>query len=143
MLLAKLMAVAALLGASSPAAHAEKPDLMAALFSGRPEKIKQALDQGADVNTKDRLGTTALHAAAFAGNSDAVKLLLEKGAHLDAKDRYGNTPLVVALAAPGPGSDDVAKILVEKGADVNAKTEGYSVLSLAVYGGKGDLARMF
>jgi len=54
------------------------------------------LDRGADIESKDNLGKTALHAIVRSNNLEAVRLLLEKGADIEAKDRYGKTALMYA-----------------------------------------------
>jgi len=85
------------------------------------------LRKGADVNARDRRGTTLLmHAAAY-GSADAVKLLLDSGADVNARNSFDATALILGAADP-----QKARILVEKGADVNAHTKmGRTALMLA------------
>ncbi|KAL4204850.1 hypothetical protein AMTRI_Chr01g134220 [Amborella trichopoda] len=59
--------------------------------------IEELLDHGADVNSVDFDGRTALHIAACQGRSDVVELLLKRGANVDPKDRWGSTPLADAI----------------------------------------------
>merc|ERR1712029_802555 len=47
---------------------------------------------GASVNTKGRMGQTALHYAAMAGHADCVQLLIEWGADVNVCDRKGESP---------------------------------------------------
>lgn len=55
--------------------------------------IKYLLSHGAEVNQRDKTGSTALFIAAFAGHQEVVTLLIESGARVDLKDNYGETPL--------------------------------------------------
>jgi ankyrin repeat protein len=61
------------------------------------EKVKQLLDEGADVNAKNKDGLTGLMHAAWKGHKEVVKLLLESGADVNAKDECGWTALKLAL----------------------------------------------
>jgi len=51
------------------------------------EVVKILLDHGADVNTANDHGITALHGAAYKGANKAVQLLVDRGANLEAKDK--------------------------------------------------------
>ena len=48
-----------------------------AVFDGNIEAVKQHLDAGADVNTKDEFGRTPLHFATFYGHKE-IEWLFEK-----------------------------------------------------------------
>jgi len=52
---------------------------------------------GADVNAKDRNGSTTLHAAALTGHKEIVELLIANGADVNAKNNGGKTPLDWAI----------------------------------------------
>jgi uncharacterized protein len=52
---------------------------------------------GANVNTADRRGLTAIHSAAFRGWNKIVKVLADYGANLDAKESDKLTPLDYAM----------------------------------------------
>jgi len=47
------------------------------------EEVRLLLEQGADINARDRYGQTALMNAAHTGQLALVRLLIEKGADLD------------------------------------------------------------
>eukprot|EP00252_Welwitschia_mirabilis_P004144 TRINITY_DN14367_c0_g1_i3.p1 TRINITY_DN14367_c0_g1~~TRINITY_DN14367_c0_g1_i3.p1 ORF type:complete len:437 (-),score=71.32 TRINITY_DN14367_c0_g1_i3:101-1411(-) len=64
---------------------------------GDSEGIKDLLDNGMDVNSKDFDSRTALHVAACEGHVDVVNLLIRRGANVNAKDRWGSTPLADAI----------------------------------------------
>jgi Tol biopolymer transport system component len=87
---------------------------------------KYLVSKGADVNAKDKGGSTPLHNAVFEETInecvDVVEFLISKGADVNAKDKDGRTPLhIAAFVAAIKGDVDVVKFLVSKGADVNAK----------------------
>jgi ankyrin repeat protein len=75
------------------------------------------LDAGADVNSREANGRTALHAAAQQGYNDVVKLLVGRGADLAAADKDGAKPIDAALGklrggrGPGVVHSDTAKLL--------------------------------
>jgi ankyrin repeat protein len=65
------------------------------------DAIKLFLQAGADVNSANVTGNTALHYAAQTGANRIVEFLVANGAKLDARNKDGKTPLDVAMA-PGP-----------------------------------------
>jgi ankyrin repeat protein len=88
--------VAGAAAATSPQADA----LWSAARKGDAAAIKLLLDQGVDVNTRFRYGTTALFSACDHGQLDVVRLLLERGADPNVKDTfYGAMPLSWAWTA--------------------------------------------
>jgi len=62
-----------------------------------PEVVRALINAGANVNTTDPDGVTALILAARADLTESIKLLLAKGAEVNAKDRWGNSPLSSAF----------------------------------------------
>ncbi|HPU44476.1 MAG TPA: ankyrin repeat domain-containing protein, partial [Dictyoglomaceae bacterium] len=64
--------------------------------TGTPEKVKEAIKAGADVNAKDTsYGMTLLMWAAENNqNPEVIKVLLEAGADVNAKDKDDRTPLI-------------------------------------------------
>ena len=54
------------------------------------------LDNGANVNIKDRYGRTPLHLIARAGDPEIAKLLIDRGARANVRDQQGQTPLDIA-----------------------------------------------
>jgi len=69
------------------------PPLIRAVQLDQPEIAAALLDNGADVNARDDVGTPALMLAARRGQVTLVKLLLDRGADVRATDQYGNTVL--------------------------------------------------
>ena len=61
--------------------------------------VEYLLARGADVNTVDHNGETAMHGAAYKSLPKMVQFLADKGAKIDVwnhKDNYGWTPLLIA-----------------------------------------------
>ncbi len=54
------------------------------------------LDNGANLNIKDRYGRTPLHLIARAGDPRIAKMLIKKGARTNIRDQQGKTPLDIA-----------------------------------------------
>jgi ankyrin repeat protein len=86
-----LMAAAGI-GCTAPDEEAgTEPEALAA--------VEYLLSLGADVNTVDQNGETAMHGAAYKSLPKMVQLLADKGAKIDVwnkKDKYGWTPLLLA-----------------------------------------------
>lgn len=61
------------------------------------EKAKTFLEEGADINTKDANGNTALHLAAASGKVPSVINLLQEGAKHNAENNNRDTPLHCAV----------------------------------------------
>jgi ankyrin repeat protein len=83
------------------------------------EVLKLLLEAGADAESPNLDGQTALLAVARTGNVEAARLLLEFGAKVDAREKWGGqTALMWASARRHP---EMMKLLISKGADVNAR----------------------
>jgi ankyrin repeat protein len=65
------------------------------------DAIRLFLQAGADINSANLAGNTAMHYAAQTGANRIVEFLAASGATLDVKNKDGKTPLDLALA-PGP-----------------------------------------
>ena len=68
----------------------------ATLF-GQTEVIELLIQKGADVNARNRNGTTPLHGAVFLGQTEAVELLIQKGADANARTNERATPLDISI----------------------------------------------
>lgn len=102
------------------------------------QELRNALNAGADVNARDRVGETALHLAARDGFAEAVALLIARGANVNVENDHGCSALRYAYN----GYNGLcAKLLREAGADVRwlADPESASLLFAAM---EGDGARV-
>jgi ankyrin repeat protein len=99
--------------------------------------IKLLLDKGADVNAKNRRGSTPLFWAMY--SEAKVRLLAERGAAIDAQQADGRTPIYIAASA-GNGNS-LLRYLLAKGANPNAATaNGQTPLMAAAL--RGDVEAM-
>jgi ankyrin repeat protein len=103
-------------------------DLLAAIRNGDSPQVQGLLRAGADPNTVDSDGTTALMHAVIESDVNVVKLLLDGGAKVNAKNALDSTALMYAAT-------NVAKtrLLLDRGADVTVKGKaGATPMSVAV-----------
>lgn len=99
-------------------------NLIEAARKGDIKKLRNLLDDGADVNVTLKDGYTALMMAANSDFSDiqVVKLLVEKGADKSIKNKCGNTAEIIAKHYDHP---EIAKYL--KGEDINKIPTGMGI----------------
>ncbi|XP_066139656.1 protein phosphatase 1 regulatory subunit 12A isoform X5 [Euwallacea fornicatus] len=90
---------------------------LAACAAGDKEEVLKLLEKGADINTANVDGLTALHQACIDDNLDMVEFLVEHGADVNRGDNEGWTPLHATASC---GLMYIAKYLIEKGGDVAA-----------------------
>jgi ankyrin repeat protein len=83
--------------------------------------VRALVSRGADVNTPQRDGMTALHWAAYFDNREMAHLLLQAGARANAANRYGVTPLSLACTN---GNGAMVEALLKAGADANLALPG-------------------
>lgn len=81
--------------------------------------VERLLDRGADVNSVNRDGVTALQLAAGTQEPSTVELLLKRGASVHIRDRNQATPLC-RVAAKLNGNAKIAKLLLEGGSEPGA-----------------------
>ncbi|XP_032526441.2 protein phosphatase 1 regulatory subunit 12C isoform X5 [Danaus plexippus] len=90
---------------------------LAACTSGDKEEVQRLLKMGADINTANVDGLTALHQACIDDNLEMVEFLVEHGADVNRGDNEGWTPLHATASC---GFLSIARYLLENGADVAA-----------------------
>jgi len=91
-------------------AFAGKHSLKDAIAKQDIDKVKELLNNGADVN-ETWSGASALYWAAWRGNCEMIKLLVENGAEVDKLSVQGNTPLAcVVNIAESPSTVIAANI---------------------------------
>jgi ankyrin repeat protein len=131
----------------------DDPELLSiAVRNERREIVEVLLQHGADVNTSDECGRTALHFTALDksmglfgydlhkrpdGNvrGEIAKLLLIRGANVNAETKKGLTAL---HAATENGYVKVVEVLLEYNADVNSKSKDeYGITALHIASDRG------
>jgi uncharacterized protein len=119
----------ALMYAASPATS-----VVDAAMQGNHDAVRALLKEGADVNTAQGDGMTALHWAVQKSDFDLTKTLLYAGANVKATTRIGGySPLLIASRM---GNAPMIDTLIAGGADPNAATaNGTTAVMLAAQAG--------
>ena len=114
--------------------------LIFATKGARTDTMALLLEEGANLDVRDRWGTPALHAAVSTQNAEAVKLLLVHGANVEALDSAGLSALCLACVY---GSSEIVKLLLADNADLNPVSSGRgSALCAAACCGREGLVRL-
>ncbi|GJP39965.1 hypothetical protein CLOM_g24277 [Closterium sp. NIES-68] len=86
---------------------------------GDVDELTRLLDEGADVNSADYDGRSAIHLAACEGHLGVLQLLLARGARVNPRDRWGHTPLTDARKAMREGKkgqfQEIIQVLIKHG----------------------------
>nr|XP_026500890.1 protein phosphatase 1 regulatory subunit 12A isoform X8 [Vanessa tameamea] len=90
---------------------------LAACTAGDKDEVQKLLKMGADINTANVDGLTALHQACIDDNLEMVEFLVEHGADVNRGDNEGWTPLHATASC---GFLSIARYLLENGADIAA-----------------------
>ena len=91
--------------------------------------VKALVAKGADVNTAQVDGMTALHWAVYNDDAETAGLLVRSRASVNATNRYGVPPLSIACTN---GNAALVRMLLDAGADANASIpDGETVLMTA------------
>ena len=147
-------------------------ELVDAAERGDLSETIRLLDRGADANSRDQEGATALMKAAQNGHVQAVEVLLARGADPSLTNQSGATALMwgvgnlrvvellldhgadpnakpasghtaLVIAANSDGTSDVAKLLISRGADVNAASvRGFTPLQSAGFSADPALVQL-
>ncbi|KAG1057190.1 hypothetical protein G6F43_000969 [Rhizopus delemar] len=99
---------------------AGRTKLFYATSQGHLDKVKELIENGANVNFKDNAGWTPLHEAALKGQYETGKYLILCGADVNARGFGQDTPL---HDASSNARLECVRLLVEHGADVFALNE--------------------
>jgi hypothetical protein len=114
-------------------------ELAAAMMKHNLKKIIKLIDAGADIDTADKDGRTALMLAAIKGDVGAVVYLLDKGANKNATDKSGYTALTYAVLTCKIES---VTTLLAGGVNPEVKTKtGFTALNIAESKGYKDIVK--
>jgi len=102
--------------------------------------MKLLLDNGVDVNLKNKLNMTALTMAVIANKEDAVKLLIDYGADVDIPSTLNNkTPLMYAMENK---NENISKILQKKTKSKMKDAHGNTMLLYAISSYQIDIEKV-
>lgn len=134
------MTTRAELSAAEASGHGHTP-LMRAALEGNTERVKDLVQQGAEINQRDDNGRKALMFAAINAHYETMKVLLEYGADVNAKSYIGGTALMGAALA---GDLRMVQALLDKGADLHARLSetNESAMTLTTSHGHDEIARL-
>ncbi len=106
----------------------QSTELIMAVRDNDIERVSALIANGADVNSKDHLGNTALMLSCR--NTEMVELLIANKANVNVKNNGGRTALMNAVCFRNP---DIVKMLIANGVDINAKDDcGWTALMKAL-----------
>ncbi len=104
------------------------------------EKIKNLIDQKADVNYKFASGITPFIHACIVGNVKIVQILLDHNADVNIQTKYGSTALKSAFYS---GKIEIVNILIANGADIHTPNNcGNSILLNACQSGNLKIVKL-
>lgn len=97
------------------------------------ETVEMLLNNGANINARNKFGHTPLHISICNKKIEIIQLLLRRGAYVNERDNNGMTPLHIAVIR---GHLQVADCLLKHGADTSIKCytrhqKGYTPLHIA------------
>lgn len=92
--------------------------LSIAASNGQLRMVKFLIENGAELDKRDKLQWTPLMWAVHSGKVTVLNYLIKKGAKLDISDKYGWTPLMQSAFMDRPYC---AEILLENGAEFESK----------------------
>lgn len=117
--------------------------LLHAVYWSHPEIVTWLLlQQGVDVNERDRHGVTALMEAAARGNVQIVQALLTAGAKVNTESLIivNIEPLIIAA---GNGKKEIVQMLLDAGAKINGRDyAGCTALMSAANWGREDIVQL-
>lgn len=113
--------------------------LMWAVLGGHPNAVSVLVELGADVNTSDQFGRTALWLAVKNRDLVIVESLLRAGAEPNADTTFGSSPLVAAIRQ---GDSATIRLLLAMGGNPRSKVANSTALFEAVVHGKVDMLRL-
>jgi ankyrin repeat protein len=94
-------------------------DLLDAVSSNDLARVRNLIDQGAEINERDIRGNTPLGRALSYNYIEIARVLLEKGADVNAANKEGYTPLMLAVSSYAASRDAMVSLVLSHG----AKTE--------------------
>ena len=93
------------------------------------EILKILVDEGCDIEARDKLSNTPLHKVIDRGDIKSFKYLIEKGSDIHASNESKFNCLIKAVFAE---NEEMIRILIDKGVDIKARNiYGYDAMRIA------------
>ncbi len=112
-----LMLSISLMFISHSFARSQSPSLVEIAEQGNVSAVKQALDQGTDIEQRDKRMRTPLMAATHANQVEVARLLIDRGADVNAQDSIEDSPYLYAGAR---GLQEILIMTLNHGADLKS-----------------------
>ena len=93
--------------------------IVGASAGGNVATLSKLLNDGADIDSRDYSGRSALHVSAANGQIEVIDFLISNNANIEAKDEDSWTPL---HHAANNGHSEAIRKLVAAGANIEAST---------------------
>lgn len=129
-------------GMSPDEGYTGLPPLMEATRRGHSDIALILIEAGAEVDSKDTYGVTAMMFAAICGSDKVIERLIDEGADVNAKDLDGRTVLIEALTTENDIPISAIRSIVEAGADPNIRIDGGVTPLMLAATGDPDALRM-
>lgn len=100
----------------------------ATMMNVEPKIIELLINKGADVNARNKEGSTPLSIAVQKNDIPTVRLLTSKGADIHTQDTNGYSPLMIALA----GSQEMMEAMINSNNAISQDSEGNTPLHIAL-----------
>lgn len=102
---------------------------------GQLSVMKLLIQNGADLDVRNKYGQTAMHISTKYKLPKVVELLIQNRANPNLKQTEGYAPIHDAASYPiGSKGEDILNILIEYGADINIQSNrGQTPLLIATY----------
>lgn len=115
-------------------------DLSEAVADGDAHRVRELVDQGADLNEPIELGMTPLMRAANRGDERIATILIDAGADVNLPGMDDLTPLHIAARSDSVG---VGELLIDHGADPAVRSaSGMNALDQAAAGGSVEFVEL-
>uniref|UniRef100_A0A061RFX2 Nacht and ankyrin domain protein n=1 Tax=Tetraselmis sp. GSL018 TaxID=582737 RepID=A0A061RFX2_9CHLO len=101
--------------------------LFEAAATGNTEVIREFIESGGDVNSRNLFQSQLLHVAAREGQVEVARLLIDSGANVNSLDYAGMRRTALHWACQ-QGHVEMVELLVDSGADTKARGKSWSKL---------------
>ncbi len=129
------------IGGYAPISNVDPPLIYKYVVQGDLEMVKNRINSGDDLNSKNHVGWTILCQAIADRNHEIATYLLEKGANPNTLNSLGRSPMVYAARY---GDTEMIKLLLKFGAKPNlfSQPEKFGPLRIAIIEGHVSVVKL-